>query len=148
MKVTASAGKEFAVSKIEGLKGFDSGDDARVTINPRWDVDKEDGDVILGWENDKTYVEVIANKDDQSLRVSRQIDDKNRIAPFLATNGTLAVEWEREIGDDNTISTTVTADESVEIEWKDHEWTANVEVPLDGTGIDNVSMTVKREVRF
>uniref|UniRef100_A0A7S2KBX2 Uncharacterized protein n=1 Tax=Leptocylindrus danicus TaxID=163516 RepID=A0A7S2KBX2_9STRA len=52
MKITASAGKELAVAKVEGIKGFDAGDDgnSHITINPRWDVDREDGDVILGWE--------------------------------------------------------------------------------------------------
>lgn len=117
-------------------------------MSTRFDIDSKESDIILGWENGQNYFEVIANKNDQSYKMSRQIDEKNRVTPILATNGTLAVEWERTIGDENIIKTIVKADDSIDVEWKDHKWTAKIGAPLDGSGIENVSIKVKREVAF
>ena len=91
VKIFGSAGKEMSVSRVEATKGFESGD-ARVTVNPRYDLDRDDGDVILGWAKDKTEVEMIADRDNQSIKISQQLDDDNRVAPMYASNGTIAVE--------------------------------------------------------
>ena len=111
-------------------------------------MEKEDGDIILGWVNEDTLVEVIADRHDQSVKVSQQIDDDNRVAPMYASNGTFAVEWERQLGDENSVLTKVTPNEKVEVKWNDHLWKANVEIPLEGTKLGGPSVTIKREVKF
>jgi len=147
VKIFASAGKKMSVARVEATKGFESGD-ARVTVNPRYDVDHEDGDVILGWAKDKTEIELIADRDNQSIKISQQLDDDNRVAPMYASNGTVAVEWERQLGEDNSVLTKITPNECIEVEWHDHDWTANVEVPIEGTKVGGPAVTIKREVKF
>jgi hypothetical protein len=70
------------------------------------------------------------------------------VAPTLASNGDIKVEWERALGDSNSITTTLTPNESVDIEWKDADWTASINMPLDGTDIAGTNVSIKREVSF
>jgi hypothetical protein len=57
---------------------------ARITVNPRYNVNSEDGDIIIGCAKDDTEVELTASKDDQSVKVSQRINDSNRIAPTVS----------------------------------------------------------------
>lgn len=93
--------------------------------------------------------QVNASKDEQSIKVSQQIDDDNRVAPSIALrSGKMAVEWERNLGDDNSLTTTLRPNESVDMEWKDSAWTANINMPIDGNSISGANVSVKREVNF
>jgi hypothetical protein len=149
VKLFASAGKGngFSVSRVEATKGFDS-NGARITVNPRYNVNSEDGDVIIGYAKDDTEVELTASKDDQSVKVSQRIDDSNRIAPTVSRSGKIAVEWERKLGEDSTVTTTVKPNDAVDVEWKDNAWTANINVPIDGTSVGGTNVSIKREVTF
>jgi len=149
LKMFASAGKGtgFSVSKIEATKGMDV-DGARVTINPRYNVETEDGDVVIGYSKDKMEVELTASKDEQTVMVSQQIDDNNRVAPTVSRSGAISLEWERKLSDDNTVTTTVRPNESVDVEWKDNSWTANINVPIDGTSVGGTNVSIKRDVSF
>merc|ERR1711862_877866 len=88
------------------------------------------GDVVIGYTADKTSVEVTASRDAQSVTVSQQLDDDNRVAPTLASGGAISVEWERSLGDDKSVTTTLKPDESIDVEWKDDAWTANINMLL------------------
>eukprot|EP00558_Chaetoceros_sp_UNC1202_P010197 CAMPEP_0197245748 /NCGR_PEP_ID=MMETSP1429-20130617/10429_1 /TAXON_ID=49237 /ORGANISM="Chaetoceros sp., Strain UNC1202" /LENGTH=263 /DNA_ID=CAMNT_0042706297 /DNA_START=38 /DNA_END=829 /DNA_ORIENTATION=- len=145
--LTASAGDGFAVQTISAVKGIDS-DGARITVNPRYNVETEESDVVLTYSKDGTDVEVTASQDAQSVTLSRQVDDDNRVAPTLASSGDISVAWERSLGDDNSITTTVKPDDSIDVEWKDAAWTANINLPLDGTDITGTNVSIKREVEF
>lgn len=145
--LTASAGDGFSVQTVSAVKGIDS-DGARITVNPRYNVETEDSDVVLTYSKDGTDVEVSASQDEQSITLSRQVDDENRVAPTLASNGDVSVAWERSLGDDNSITTTVKPDDSIDVEWKDAAWTANINMPLDGTDITGTNVSIKREVAF
>jgi len=147
LKLFASAGKAFAVSKVEATQGFDSGD-ARITVNPRYNVETEEADVVLGYDAGDTNVEVTASADAQSITLSQQIDEDNRVAPTLASSGSVSIEWERSLGDDSSLTTTVTPDESVDLEWKDASWTANINMPISGANIEGANVSIKREVNF
>lgn len=57
-------------------------------------------------------------------------------------------QWERQLGEDNSVLTKITPNECIEVEWHDHDWTANVEVPIEGTKVGGPAVTVKREVKF
>ena len=57
-------------------------------------------------------------------------------------------KFEQTLGDDNSVTTTVKPDESIDVEWKDDSWTANVNMPLDGTEIAGSNVNIKREINF
>jgi hypothetical protein len=149
VKLFASAGKGngFSVSRVEATKGFDS-DGARITVNPRYNLEREEGDVVIGYARDDTEVELTASKDDQSVKVSQQIDDNNRLAPSVSRSGRIAVEWERKLNEDSTVTTTVRPNDAVDVEWKDNAWTANINIPIDGTNVGGTNVSIKRDVTF
>jgi len=143
----ASAGDGFAVKTVSAVKGIDA-DGACVTFEPRYNVETEESDVVINYSKDGTEMTLTASQDAQSVTLSRQLDDDNRIAPTLNSSGDVSIAWERELGDDNSITTTLTPDESVNVEWKDAAWTATINMPLDGTDITGTNVSIKREVSF
>lgn len=147
VKVEASAGDGFSVKTISAIKGIDS-DGARITVSPKYNVESEETDVTVTYSKDGTDIEVNANQDEQSVTLSRQVDDENRIAPTITSAGDLSVAWEHSLGDDNSITTTLTPDESIDLEWKDADWTASINMPLDGTDVTGTNVSIKREVSF
>jgi len=147
VKLLASAGEGFSVSSVEATKKFASGD-ATVSINPRYDVSSGSGDVVVGYDAGETSVEVTASADEQSVTVSRQIDDNNKISPTLALQSKdFSVEWERGLEDGNSVTTTLTPNQAIDIEWNDAAWTANVNLPIDD-GIGGANVSIKRELNF
>lgn len=145
--IDAASTGDFNVNKIEATKSFDS-DDAAITVTPRYDVDSGATDVVVSYVKDDTSVEVTASQDEQSITISKQIDEENRVAPTIGSGGDFSVEWERSLGDDNSITTTVTPNESIDVEWKDSAWTASFNMPLDGTSISGANVSIKRDVDF
>jgi len=143
----ASAGSGFSVSKIEATKRLNS-DGASISVNPRYNVETEEADVVVSYDKDGTSLELTASQDAQSLTISRQLDDDNRIAPTLSSSGDISVEWERSLGDDNSLTATLKPNESLDLEWKDADWTANINMPIDGTDITGTNVSIKREVNF
>mmetsp|Transcript_26334 Transcript_26334/g.40403 ORF Transcript_26334/g.40403 Transcript_26334/m.40403 type:complete len:264 (+) Transcript_26334:118-909(+) len=147
VKMVANAGSDFSVQRVEATKGFDAGG-ARVTVNPRYNVGKEEADVVVHYNNDKTNVKLTASTDNQEVTVSQQIDGDNRVAPTLASNGDISVEWERKLGDDNSLTATLKPNDSLDLEWKDQAWTANINMPIDGTSVSGANVSIKREIKF
>lgn len=145
--IEASAGDGFAVKTVSATKRIDS-DGADISVNPRYNVETEESDVVLSYSKDGTDVEITASQDAQSVTLSRQLDDENRVAPTLNSAGDVSVEWERSLGDDNSITATLKPDESIDVEWKDADWTANINMPLDGTDITGTNVSIKRDVSF
>jgi len=145
--IDAVSDGDFNVNKIEATKSFDT-DDAAVTVTPRYDVDSGATDVVVSYVKDDTSVEITASQTDQSITISKQVDDENRVAPTIGSNGEFSVEWERDLGDDNTLTTTVTPNESVDVEWTDGAWVASVNMPLDGNSISGANVSIKRDVSF
>eukprot|EP00592_Proboscia_alata_P014148 CAMPEP_0194392762 /NCGR_PEP_ID=MMETSP0174-20130528/122919_1 /TAXON_ID=216777 /ORGANISM="Proboscia alata, Strain PI-D3" /LENGTH=253 /DNA_ID=CAMNT_0039188369 /DNA_START=55 /DNA_END=816 /DNA_ORIENTATION=- len=123
-------------------------DDARITVNPRYDVGSKDGDVVLSYSKDDISIEITASKDNQSITISQQVDEENKISPTIASSGDSSVEWERSFGDDNSVTTTLKPNDSVNVEWSDGAWTANVNVPIDGSVITGTNVGIKRDVAF
>lgn len=148
LRMFASAGSSFNVERVEATKGFSSGD-ARVTVNPRFNVETRDVDVTVGYDMGRTNVVVDASRDEQNVRVSQQLDEQNRVAPsFALRSGKVAVEWQRSLGDDNSLTTTLRPNEEIEMEWKDEAWTANINMPIEGNSVAGANVSVKREVSF
>jgi len=147
VRLTASAGNDFSVKTVEATKGFDQ-NGARVTVNPRYNVETEESDVVINYSTDETSVKLTASTENQEVTISQQIDDNNRIAPTINSNGDLSVEWERRIGDDRTLTANLKPNDNLNVEWKDDAWTANVNMPIDGTNINGANVSIKRDVNF
>jgi len=169
LKVEASAGGDFSVNSVEATKGIDM-DSGRLTVNPRYNIADDEKDVVVSYSQGSTDVKVTASADsqeveishsagstdvkitasadDQEVTISQQIDDDNRVAPTIKSNGDISVEWERSLGDDNSLTATLKPNDSIGVEWKDAAWTANVDMPLDGTSISGANVSIKRDVDF
>jgi len=145
--VEASAGSEgVTVGDITASKSIDV-DGADVTIKPRYNVASGDADVVVSYTKDETSIEVTASEESQSITVSRQVDDENRVAPTINSDGAFSVEWEKSL-ESGSLTTTVTPNEGINLEWSDNSWTANIDLPLDGTDITGANVSVKRDVSF
>lgn len=147
LNIAASAGGGFKVHRVEATKGLDA-DGARVTVNPRFNLDTDSADVVVAYSKDGTDVELTASQAAQSVKISRRVDSENRVAPTIASNGAVSLEWERSLGNGNSLTTTVKPNDSVDLEWKDAGWTANINMPLDGANIAGTNVRIKREVSF
>merc|ERR1712157_190103 len=110
--------------------------------------DTDEKDVVVNYSTDDTNVKLTASADSQEVTISRQIDDDNRVAPTINNNGDISVEWERSLGDDSSLTATLKPNDSLDVEWKDDAWTANVNMPLDGTDITGANVGIKRVVSF
>jgi hypothetical protein len=145
--MVASAGEKFALRSVEATKGFDQ-DGARITVTPRFNLENEDKDVVINYNNDKTNVKLTASADSQEVTISQQVDDDNRIAPTVNSNGDLSVQWERRLSADSALTATLKPNDSLDVEWRDAAWTANVNMPIDGTNINGANVSIKRDVNF
>lgn len=166
LKMFASAA---GVSSVEATKTFDS-DGASVSVNPRYNLETEEADVVIGYDAGDTSVELTASADSQSvvighsmgdtslsltasadaqsLTLSQKVGDDNTVSPTFGSDGSMSVAWERSLGDGNSLTTTLTPNESVDMEWKDAAWTANINLGLDGASVSGANVSVKRDVNF
>lgn len=166
LSLSASAS---GVHSVEATKGFASGD-ADITVNPRYNLDTEEADVVINYDAGDTSVELTASANSQSVKVARQagdtnleltasadaqsltitqqLDENNKIAPTFNSNGDISVEWERSLGDDNSLTATVKPNDSVDLEWNDADWTANINLPVEGTTVTGANVSIKRDVSF
>ena len=191
VKMVASAAGGFNVRSVEATKGLDI-DGARVTVNPRFNLEDDSPDVVINYNNGasnvtltasadaqeieinhnmgdtdikvvaskdaqeveiqhsvgKTDIKLVASKDAQEVTISQQIDDNNRLSPTINNDGDRSVEWERTLGDDSSLTATLKPNESIDVEWEDGAWTANINMPLDGTSISGANVGIKRDVQF
>jgi hypothetical protein len=147
LHLTASAGKEFNIKSVEATKGFDA-EGSRVTVTPRFNLEDDSRDVVVNYSNDKTNIKLTASADKQEVTFSQQIDDDNRVAPTINSNGDISVEWERRLGEDRSLTANLKPNDNINVEWKDDAWTANVNMPIDGTNISGANVSIKRDVHF
>lgn len=169
-KVLANAGGAFNVRSVQATKGFDA-NGARLSVTPRANLENDEKDVELNYSNDlvnvklaastngdrdaeikysrdNTDLTLTANADGQEVTVSQQVDDDNRVAPTINSNGDISVAWERRLSDDSSLTATLKPNDSLDVEWKDQDWTANVNMPVDGTNINGANVSIKRDVNF
>jgi len=147
VNLVARAGDDFSVRRVEATKGLDA-NGARVTVTPRFNLENDERDVVVNYSNDKTDIKLTASANNQEVTISQRLDDDNRIAPTLNSNGDLSVEWERRLGDDSSLTAKLRPNDSLDVEWKDDAWTANVNMPISGTNIQGANVSIKRDVNF
>jgi hypothetical protein len=145
--VVASAGREFNVRRVEATKGLDA-NGARVTVNPRFNLEDDTRDVVINYSADDTNIKLTASANSQEVSFSQQIDGDNRIAPTINSNGDISLEWERRISDDSSLTATLKPNDNLNVEWRDAAWTANVRMPIDGANINCADVSIKRDVNF
>lgn len=147
LHLEASTGNGFNVHQVEATKNFEK-DGSCITVNPRYNVDTDKADVILAYSNGVTDIEVTASQGEQSVTLSHELDDDNRLAPTFASNGNISLEWEHRLSDENSVTTTLKPKKCVDVEWRDSSWTANINLPIDGSNIKGTNVRIKREVKF
>jgi len=147
LHLVARAGQDFSIRSVEATKGFDA-NGARVTVTPRFNLENDERDVVVNYNNDKTNVKLTASANNQQLTFSQQIDALNRIAPSISNNGDISVEWERRLSDDSSLTANLKPNDSLNVEWKDNAWTAKVNMAIDGTSINGANVSIKRDVSF
>lgn len=147
LRLQASAGKEFSVQQVEATKGF-AAKGARVTVTPRYNLENDERDVVISYANDKTNVKLTASVENQEVTISQQLDDVNRIAPTVSSNGDVSLEWERRLSGDSSLRANLKPNNSLDVEWKDSAWTANVVLPIDGANVNGANVSIKRDVTF
>lgn len=91
LRLTASAGGGFNVKRVEATKGLDM-NGARVTINPRYNVESEEADVVLGYSNDNTNVKLTASADNQEVNVKHNMGDTNIELTASADNQEVTID--------------------------------------------------------
>jgi len=147
LHLTANLGDNAGVRSIEATKGFDQ-NGARVTVTPRFNLENDDRDVVVNYNNDKSNVRLTASADGQEVTFSQQIDNDNRIAPTVNSRGDISIEWERRLSDDSSLTANLKPNDSLDLEWRDAAWTANINMPIDGTNINGANVSIKRDVSF
>jgi len=142
-KLSITPTYSLANEDADVVVSYDTGD-----TNVKLTASRDSQEVVLGHQMDKTNIKLTASADNQEVTISQQIDDVNRVAPTINRNGDISLEWERKLGDDNSLTATLKPNDSIEVEWKDDSWTAELKAGLDGTNIDGLSISTKREVLF
>ena len=135
------------VTFMEFTKGFDN-DGNRITVNPRYYLDRRRGDIVLTYDADDTLIKVIASEDDQTVTISQKLNEENMISPTISRDGSLSLAWDRKLSDDSSVTTTLTPNRSEEVEWRDAAWTANVNFPMDQSDLTGATVHIKRDVKF
>lgn len=137
----------IVMNKIEVTKATEQEDGAKVVISPSFDVQSEEATVVVSYDKDGTGVEVEASKDAQTVTLSRQLDDENRIIPKINSGGDFSVAWEHQLSD-STVTATFEPQKSLKIDWDEKGWKANISMELDNTDISNVNVSVKKDLVF
>lgn len=135
------------IGYAEFTKGYDNAGN-RVTINPRYDVGRNRGDVVITYDADDTLIRVTASRHDQVVTISQKLNDENVISPTIGRDGSLSLAWDRKIGDDMSVRTTLNPNRSVDVEWRDAAWTANVNFPMDDNDLRGATVHIKRDIKF
>ncbi|KAL3811793.1 hypothetical protein ACHAXA_000914 [Cyclostephanos tholiformis] len=135
------------ISYAEFTKGYDNAGN-RVTVNPRYDFDRNRGDVVVTYDADDTLIRVTASRHDQIVTISQKLNDDNVISPTIGRDGSLSLAWDRKIGDDMSVRTTLNPNRSVDVEWRDAAWTANVNFPMDDNDLRGATVHIKRDIKF
>jgi hypothetical protein len=164
-RVTLNPRYNLANEEADVVVGWDNGDtNVKLTasadsqeVNVKHRIDNtnieltasaDNQEVKIDHQMDNTKIKLTASADNQEITVSQQLDDKNRISPTINNKGDISVEWERSLGDDSSLTATLKPNESLNLEWKDNDWTANVDMGLDGTDISGANVHIKRDVTF
>lgn len=137
LRLTASTGDGFNVQRVEATKGMDV-DGARVTLNPRYDMETQEADVVVGYDNgntnvqltasadsqevnikhklDSTNIELTASADSQEVTIDHQMDNTNVKLTASADNQEVTIS--QQIDDNNRVAPTINNSGDISVEWE------------------------------
>lgn len=69
-------------------------------------------------------------------------------APPSTPGGDVSLEWEHRIDDESSFTARIKPQEAVDVRWTDKEWTASVNMPVDGRDVSGANVHISREVKF
>lgn len=138
------------VSKIQGTKTYKN-ETAKtsISITPRYNLELEEGDVVIDYTQDKAKFEIIASKTTQQITLSQELNSVNRIGTTLTNYGDVTFEFEKTLVDGSSVTTSVKPNEYLNVRWKDRGWLTNINLPMDGImDIKGVNVDIKKQVTF
>lgn len=149
LSATAWSNGKYEWKHLEMTKGYDTDDGARWTVTPRYDFDTREVNTTLTYAKDRIRATVLATDTRQAFTLSRQINDKNRIAPTLTNFRKVSFEWERELTDTSSFTTFFQPNEKLIFEHReDSGWTISAECQLLDSEITGTTVRLRREVNF
>lgn len=135
------------VKEVRATKGMEAAGGS-MEIEPRYNVETSESDITIRYDHDGTNLELTASAENQELTISQQVDDDNKLSPTVNNRGDVSLAWERRISDDSRVTTTLKPNDSLNVEWQDSDWTASVNMPMDGANINGADVSIKRDVQF
>lgn len=130
--------------KVQVCKGFNALG-GRFSVNPRYNIQSSDADVILGYDADKTSVTVEASASSQKLTVAQQVAEGHRITPSVTSKGDVSLAWRKSLDGGDAVTTTVNSDGKMSLKWEDGPWTAIFATSVDNSAVD---IKVNRKLNF
>ena len=122
---------------------------AKVTLNPRYNIPTKTPDVVVTYGDGGTNVKLTASTSSQSFAFSQRLGERNIVAPTIKSNRSIKLDWKCILDDDGINSVTTTYEpNSINVLWKDGPWKTNINAPLEGFTVDDVTVSVKRDLGF
>lgn len=126
--------------KIGGKRIFDVFD-TKLMVEPRYNFEKGEGDVVLGVEKvhedeSDTRVYLTASQQDQNLLVQHTRDSTTAAVKAGTSNGFMRASLKHDFPDLGSVKATITSDD-IDLELKQDGWTAGASVPLEGLGLNS-----------
>jgi hypothetical protein len=137
LRLTASTGDGFNVQRVEATKGMDL-DGARVTLNPRYDMETQEADVVVGYDNGNTNVQLTASADNQEVNIKHKLDSTNIELTASADSQEVTIDHQmdntnvkltasadnqevtisQQIDDNNRVAPTINNRGDISVEWQ------------------------------
>jgi hypothetical protein len=143
LKLDSSDGSQT----VQVSKGF-GGLGGRFSINPSYNIQSSDADVILGYDTDGTSVTIEASPSDQKLTIAQQITEDHQLTPSITSKGDFALAWKKSLDGGNALTTTLKLNDSLRVKWEDGPWTAIISSPMSGFKTGDVNVRVNRKLCF
>ena len=148
LKATGSySGSNSLMNKVQATKVFKD-PTKTISITPRYNLEIEEGDIIVNYKQDKAEFEIIASKTLQQITLSQQLNSNNRVGTTLTNYGDISVEWEH-CYDGKIVTSCLKPNESLDVSWKDGGWVADFNLPMDGIlDVKGLNVSIKKQVTF
>jgi len=139
---------DLALHRVQATKGMQNEEGHRLILTPRYDLRSRAADIVLAWRTGEVDVEVTASAAAQRVKLSKRLDDDNWVSPTIDSRGDVSLEWEHRIDDESSFTARIKPQEAVDVRWTDKEWTASVNMPVDGRDVSGANVHISREVKF
>mmetsp|Transcript_5502 Transcript_5502/g.10477 ORF Transcript_5502/g.10477 Transcript_5502/m.10477 type:complete len:273 (-) Transcript_5502:2436-3254(-) len=147
IEISSTSNSSRGSQRVQVCKGFEVLG-GRLSVNPRYNIQSSNGDVILGYDTGSTAVTIEASPSKQTLMLSQELPRGNLIAPSVTSNGDFAVAWKKSLPQGNSVTTTLKVNDSISVRWEDGPWTATMVSPMDGFKTGDINIKVNRKLNL